>query len=410
MSFWPDSVCQGLGVITTAPSAAQRWPIIQMGRGNSTRYPALAINVTLLKYACKVFGMDQGGYQVMKAKNATLMPPEKSGLLFDTDTRMLPLKKAVAFWQESAGSLYDFHIAAPESFYTHGRTLCFGEILLNYCVSVEQKLSRSSYRIGMDGFDHYEVQFFLDGIWRRGDGKLEAQAGPGDLIVHDTAQAHAGSASDFTNITLFVPRYLLAPLLNQPDEHNMRVIGSHNPLVGLLRSHVSGLFHALPSLDPLQAGSMVLPTVELIAATLNGAPREENQRGVKAAQFNEIRRYIDQHVLDQGLSAERLAVAFGISLRKLAYLFSPEGGIASYIQKRRLHFARQCLRDHRHADKSIADIGLEHGFVYPPNFTRAFQQTYGMTPRETRAMARRTWLGGERESPSWFYRASRWGL
>ncbi|WP_234893434.1 helix-turn-helix domain-containing protein [Sinorhizobium meliloti] len=96
--------------------------------------------------------------------------------------------------------------------------------------------------------------------------------------------------------------------------------------------------------------------------------------------------------------------------RKLTYLFSREGGVASYIQKRRLHLARQCLRDQRHAHKSIADIGLEHGFLYAPNFTRAFQQTYGMTPRETRAMARRTWLAGERESPSWFYRASRWGL
>ncbi|ASP66596.1 helix-turn-helix domain-containing protein [Sinorhizobium meliloti] len=346
----------------------------------------------------------------MKGKSGTLCQPDRSALLFDTDTRMLPLKKALEFWEESAGSLYDFYIATPESFYTHGRTLCCGKILLNYCVSVEQKLSRSSYRIGMDGFDHYEVQFFLDGMWRRGDGKLEAQAGSGDLIVHDTAQAHAGSASDFTNVTLFVPRFLLAPLLDRPDEQNMRVIGSDNPLVGLLRSHVIGLFRTLPSLDAAQAALMVSPTVELIAATLNGTERQDNSRGVAAAQFNSIRGYIDEHVLDQGLSVEQLAVKFGISLRKLTYLFSREGGVASYIQKRRLHLARQCLRDQRHAHKSIADIGLGHGFLYAPNFTRAFQQTYGMTPRETRAMARRTWLAGERESPSWFYRASRWGL
>lgn len=351
-----------------------------------------------------------GAEDGMDGKDVLVEQPDRSALLFDTDTRLLPLKKALDFWEESAGSLYDFYIATPETFYTHGRTLCFGEILVNYCASVEQKLSRSSYRIGMDGFDHYEVQFFLDGIWRRGDGKLEAQAGPGDLIVHDTAQPHAGFASDFTNITLFVPRFLLAPLLNRPDEHNMRIISSHNPLVGLLRSHVGGLFRALPSLDSAQAASMVAPTVELIAATLNGTPRQENSRSVAAAQFNEIRRYIDEHVLDHGLCAERLAVMFGISLRKLTYLFSREGGVASYIQRRRLHLARQSLRDQRQAHKSIAEIGLEHGFLYAPNFTRAFQQTYGMTPRETRAMARRTWLAGARESPSWFYLASRWGL
>ncbi len=189
----------------------------------------------------------------MTGKSGTLCQPDRSTLLFDTDTRKLPLKKALGFWEESAGSLYDFHIARPETFYTHGRTLCFGEVLLNYCASVEQKLSRSTYRIGMDGFDHYEVQFFLNGNWRRGDGRREAQAGPGDLVVHDTAQAHAGSASDFTNVTLFVPRALLEPLLDRPDEQNMRVIGSDNPLVSLLRRHVIGLFRTLPSLDATQA-------------------------------------------------------------------------------------------------------------------------------------------------------------
>ncbi|WP_459179080.1 AraC-like ligand-binding domain-containing protein [Sinorhizobium meliloti] len=256
----------------------------------------------------------------MKGKSGTLCQPDRSALLFDTDTRKLPLKKALEFWEESAGSLYDFYIATPESFYTHGRTLCCGKILLNYCVSVEQKLSRSSYRIGMDGFDHYEVQFFLDGMWRRGDGKLEAQAGSGDLIVHDTAQAHAGSASDFTNVTLFVPRFLLAPLLDRPDEQNMRVIGSDNPLVGLLRSHVIGLFRTLPSLDAAQAALMVSPTVELIAATLNGTERQDNSRGVAAAQFNSIRGYIDEHVLDQGLSVEQLAVKFFAPQTDLSFL------------------------------------------------------------------------------------------
>ncbi|MDX3926212.1 MAG: helix-turn-helix domain-containing protein [Shinella sp.] len=331
-------------------------------------------------------------------------------LLFRTDTRRLPLIKALAFWDESAGSLYDFNITDPDAFHATNVTFQFGDLLLTHCISVAQKLSRSNYRIGTDGYDHFEVQFFLAGQWKRQDGRLEAQAGPGDLIIHDTAQAHAGAATDFSNLTLFVPRPLLAPLLNSPDEHNMRVFAAQEPMVALLRNHIDNLLRALPLLDEKQAAALVLPTVELIAATLNGAPREDTLHGIAAAHFSRIRRYIDAHILEPEISPEWVAGTFGISLRKLSYLFSAEGGIASYIQRQRLHLARQALRDRGQARKSVADIGLEHGFPYPQNFTRAFQRVYSMTPREVRAIAQKNWLAGRSESLNWFQRASRWGL
>ncbi|RVJ67276.1 helix-turn-helix domain-containing protein [Sinorhizobium meliloti] len=334
---------------------------------------------------------------------------EQPALLFETDTRKMSLKRALEFWQESAGSLYDVNISQPEAFYTTHRTFRLGELLLTYCVSVAQKLSRSNYRVGVDGYDHFEVQFFLAGHWSRQDGRQEAQAAPGDLIIHDAAQAHAGSASDFANLTLFVPRPLLAPLLISPDEQNMRVLVADEPMVGLLRNHVDNLWRALPLLDERQAAALALPTVELIAATLNGVKKEDASRGVSFAQLGQIRHYIDAHALDPHLSPARIAAAFGISLRKLTYLFSSDGGVATYLQKRRLTLARAALRDPGQVRKSIAEIGLEHGFVYAHNFTRAFQRLHGLTPREMRALAQSNWTTGTHESQSWFDRAALWG-
>ncbi|AYM66082.1 helix-turn-helix domain-containing protein [Agrobacterium fabrum] len=334
---------------------------------------------------------------------------EPANLLFRTDTRALPLKRALDFWQESAGSLYDVNISQPEAFYTTHCTFRLGEILITYCVSIAQKLSRSSYRTGADGYDHFEVQFFLAGHWSRQDGRQEAQAAPGDLIIHDAAQAHAGSASDFANLTLFVPRPLLSPLLNRPDEQNMRVLAADEPMVGLLRNHIDNLWRTLPLLDERQAAALALPTVELIAATLNGVNREDVSRGISVAQLGEIRRYIDAHALDPHISPAGIAASFGISLRKLTYLFSGDGGVASYLQKRRLNLARAALRDPAQAHRSIAEIGLEHGFVYAHNFTRAFQRHHGLTPREIRAVAQSHWMTGRHESRSWFDRASLWG-
>lgn len=334
---------------------------------------------------------------------------DAANLVFKTDTRALPLKQALDFWQETAGSLYDVNIAQPDTFYTTHCTYRLGELLLTYCVSVAQKLSRSSYRIGADGYDHFEFQYYLAGRWSRKDGRGEAQAAPGDLVIHDAAQAHAGAASDFANLTLFVPRPLLAPLLDNPDEHNMRVLAAGEPMAALLRNHLDNLWRALPLLSDRQAAALASPTVELLAATLNGVNKEDLSQGVSVAQLGEIRRYINAHVLDPSISPAAIASAFNISLRKLSYLFSGEGGVATYLQKRRLDLARAALRDPAQAHKAIADIGLEHGFVYAHNFTRAFQRRHGLTPREIRTVAQSNWLTGGNESQSWFDRASLWG-
>ncbi|WP_425965284.1 helix-turn-helix domain-containing protein [Rhizobium nepotum] len=334
---------------------------------------------------------------------------DPANLVFRTDTRSLPLKRALDFWQETAGSLYDVNISRPETFHTTHCTYRLGELLLTYCVSVAQKLSRSSYRIGADGYDHFELQYYLAGHWSRKDGRGEAQAAPGDLVIHDAAQPHAGSASDFANLTLFVPRTILAPLLDNPDEHNMRVLAAGEPMAMLLRNHLDNLWRALPLLSDRQAAALATPTVELVAATLNGAKKEDFSRGVSVAQLVEIRRYIDARALDPSISPAAIASAFDISLRKLSYLFSGDGGVATYLQKRRLDLARAALRDPAQAHKTIADIGLEHGFVYAHNFTRAFQRRHGLTPREIRTVAQSNWLKGGHESQSWFDRASLWG-
>lgn len=330
-------------------------------------------------------------------------------LLFKTDTRGTTLKKALAFWEESAGSLYDFKLTDPSGFYTRHLTFRLGDLLLTHCESVGQTLSRSSYRIAADGYEHFEVQFFTSGWWRRQDGRAEAEAAPGDLIVHDTAQAHAGSANDFSNITLFIPRQMLVRLLNHPDEQNMRVLSAHQPMVVLLRKHINNIFHTLPLLNQRQAAALVQPTIELVAATLNGAPREDLAKGVVHVQREEIRRHIDAKLLSPELSPVGIAATFGISIRKLTYLFSDDGGVASYILKRRLEMARKVLRDPAHSSRSIADIGLEHGFLYAHNFTRAFQRVYGLSPREMRALAQQNALARQGESRTWFDHASRWG-
>lgn len=59
-------------------------------------------------------------------------------------------------------------------------------------------------------------------------------------------------------------------------------------------------------------------------------------------------------------------------------------------------------------DKSIGEIGLEHGFTYPHNFTRFSAPLRHRTARDPGGSARAS-DGRDERLENWFDRASQWG-
>ncbi|MFX6119302.1 hypothetical protein ABTE85_23825, partial [Acinetobacter baumannii] len=74
-----------------------------------------------------------------------------------------------------------------------------------------------------------------------------------------------------------------APLLKSPDAHNARIVRSSAPLVSLLRHHLQTLYAELPGMTLTEARAVLGPTLQLAAATLNGAVGEENVQAVQGA-------------------------------------------------------------------------------------------------------------------------------
>ncbi|MFI9611630.1 helix-turn-helix domain-containing protein [Streptomyces sp. NPDC052023] len=95
-----------------------------------------------------------------------------------------------------------------------------------------------------------------------------------------------------------------------------------------------------------------------------------------------IRRYIDAHLRDPGLSPERVARAHGISVRYLHRLFESEDTtVRRLIQRRRVEeCGRELLRRAR-AEPSISAVAHGWGFQNPAHFSRAFKAVYGHSPR-----------------------------
>lgn len=92
--------------------------------------------------------------------------------------------------------------------------------------------------------------------------------------------------------------------------------------------------------------------------------------------------YIDEN-LQEEISAEMLADMVSLSQFYFQRLFKrlTNKPVQEYIKLRRLSRAIETLNTN---EERILDVALDYGFSSHANFTRAFKETYGITPEEYR--------------------------
>ena len=85
--------------------------------------------------------------------------------------------------------------------------------------------------------------------------------------------------------------------------------------------------------------------------------------------------------LQEDISAESLAAMIGLSPFYFQRLFKRlvNRPVQEYIKLRRLARAGEALKS---GDRRILDVAMDYGFSSHANFTRAFKETYGITPEE----------------------------
>lgn len=245
--------------------------------------------------------------------------------------------------------------------------------------------ARPVRRARLDGLDQYSLVLMREGIWQGAAGEAEVTLRAGEVGLFDLARPVENLVTDNASLRVMLPRDVVDALVADSSlaAHGARMEGG---AAAVLATFMEALLQNLPVLAPEQAPAMERATVELAAACL--APsRERRMRAaaaIDASLLLRARTHVDARLTDPALTPDSMARALGLSRSALYRLFAPLGGVAGYIQARRLARVKALLADPRER-RRISELAYLHGFADEAHFSRAFRRSFGMSAREWRA-------------------------
>lgn len=311
---------------------------------------------------------------------------------FGFSSEQMGTEDNIAAWRETTATFFDVdELAAgePQPFRADLRSYAMGSILLGMARASGQRFRRTAATIARSGVDHIILQLYVKGGYEGVAGDIPIRVEPGDICVLDLAQTCETRARAFENVTLVVPRPMFDTRLLRPEGLHGLVLAGGNALALLLARHLSALLEYAPRMTSDECQAAVEGTVALVSACLRGElERRDADRSVATnASLFRIRQHIEARLSDPDLSADTIALHFGLSRASLYRLFAPIGGIAEYIRSRRLHRAFFDLAATGARGLRISEVARRWQLGTDAHFTRSFKAAYGITPRAAREAA-----------------------
>lgn len=262
-----------------------------------------------------------------------------------------------------------------------------GNLLLSQVDFDGQRFERDRRKLTLDGMDHYLVQLYsTGGLLGVADDRERTLLG-GDVQILDLARTNDTVARPSTTIGVVVPREALREAMPGADDLHGLVLRGDAGTGGLLADYMRSLIARGSSIDMADAPSIAQATTDMIAACFRTtATTVARARPVlEATLLERIRTHIETVLGSPELGPDSLCLAFRLSRTQLYRLFEPLGGVAAYIQARRLARAHADLADPAKAPRKIFEIAYRWGFVSEAHFSRAFRRAFGLTPGDVRA-------------------------
>ncbi|MGO9602451.1 MAG: helix-turn-helix domain-containing protein [Candidatus Binataceae bacterium] len=293
-------------------------------------------------------------------------------------------------WRESIGVIFEVEPGGkepPPGFRASVRSYDLGEILVSSTNFGAERFKRDLRKVSSDGIDHYMVQVYQSGSLVGSTKRNDMNVRPGDIQIIDLGQPHTSTVQNSSTINVVVRRDVMAEMLPaRADLHGMVLPGDRGA-GGLLADYMRSLFARMESVDAVEAPFIAHATVNMMAACFQPSAyaNARARAQIEGTIVDRLKRYIDENLAARDLSADALCGRFRISRTQLYRMFEPLGGVASYIQARRLDCAFAQLRDPLYQHRRVFEIAFNAGFSSIAHFSGVFRKQFGFSPSDLRA-------------------------
>jgi AraC-like DNA-binding protein len=248
----------------------------------------------------------------------------------------------------------------------------------------ERRVARSLSQVKRDQIDHYQVHLPLGerDVRIKVDDGDEFTLRAGEPVLIDLCRPYAMHQGAGRTVQAYVPREVLDEMLPFPrDMHGRRLQGT---VAALLTDLLKSLTSELPRMRVAEASGVAKSALHLMTASLapTSSSVERARPAVESSLLRQACRYIELHLRESDLDVGRICVGLKVSRATLYRLFEPYGGVACHVKERRLVRIHDELATPSRR-QPLARLAEDHGFKSAAQFSRAFREHFGHSPRDT---------------------------
>jgi len=304
-------------------------------------------------------------------------------------TCSLPKSQQLGAWRAWYDTIFDVTPAQTpeEGFTATNSTWTIPGLTLSSVASPANTVNRTKSVIRHNPVDHWVITLSkrsVSDVATRGRS-LDASPGtPFILSLADEISIRRREQDERMQLLLARDSFeTIAPLLD-----TARGMALTTPAARMLADYLLLLERNLPGLSLEDAARIKNAVQAMLAAclapTAEGAVAARDQ--IHLTLMERVRQAVRRNLRSPSLGPDKLCREAATSRSQLYRLLESEGGVARYIQRRRLSEAFSMLCDVAN-NRSIGKVAEILCFADGSTFSRAFRREFGMSPSDVRAMS-----------------------
>jgi AraC family transcriptional activator of tynA and feaB len=183
-----------------------------------------------------------------------------------------------------------------------------------------------------------------------------------------------------------IPGGLLRSALTAPEDYCAIPVDLREGLSATFNDFLLSVCREADSLDQDDEEMLSTRIIDFLATVYRKHQGGRFAGTSRKQPFERAVQFIEAHLSDPDLNAQRVARAIGVSSSHLHGLARAQGKtIGQIILSMRLERCRDALTDPSSAQTQVFQIALNWGFNDAAHFSRTFRQRFGVSPRQHRA-------------------------